>query len=95
MVAVDEVSPEEVCVIGKPNRNGLGGPGSPERTWAEDDVFRLLFLIPPWGCRSTPQKAMMGFARLFRPTYALANVGHPSRSYPLLRCLAQREFRRL
>jgi hypothetical protein len=23
-------------------------------------------------------KAIMGFARLFRPTYALANVGHPS-----------------
>jgi hypothetical protein len=30
------------------------------------------------------QKAMVGFARLIRPTYAEANVGHPSSSYGVL-----------
>jgi hypothetical protein len=32
-------------------------------------------------CCSISQKAMVGFARLIRPTYAEANVGHPSSSY--------------
>jgi len=32
-------------------------------------------------CCSISQKAMVGFARLIRPTYAEANMGHPSSSY--------------
>ena len=34
----------------------------------------------PWnrGSGSMARKLLLGFAHLFRPTYALANVGHPS-----------------
>ena len=39
--------------------------------------FRLLLLFDF-------TKAMMGFARLVRPAYAEANVGHPSSSYWVL-----------
>jgi hypothetical protein len=28
-------------------RDRTGAPGSPKRTWAENDIFRLLFLSPP------------------------------------------------
>ena len=31
-------------------------------------------------CQSIKQKRLLGFARRFRPTYAWANVGHPSLS---------------
>jgi hypothetical protein len=31
-----------VCVIAEPDRNRTGAPGSPKRTWAEKDIFRLL-----------------------------------------------------
>jgi hypothetical protein len=37
-------------------------------------------------------KAIVGFAHRFRPTYAEANVGHPSHSYGEVRIL---EIRRL
>jgi hypothetical protein len=40
-------------------------------------MFRLLLLFDF-------AKAMVGFARLIRPTYAEANVGHPSSSYWVL-----------
>src|SRR5271156_5075267 len=34
-----------VCVPTEPNRNWTGAPRSPQRTWAENDMFRLLFLF--------------------------------------------------
>jgi hypothetical protein len=37
------------------------------------DCFSWLHLDLP----VVKEKAMVGFARLFRPTYAGANVGHP------------------
>jgi hypothetical protein len=61
-----------------------GAPGSHQRTWAENDVFRLFFLVLPRIFLLDRVKTVVGFAPLSRPTYALANVGHPSRSYPLL-----------
>jgi hypothetical protein len=54
-----------------------GNPRSPQRTWAENEMFPLLLLSLP-DLLVDIAKAMVGFARRFRPTYALANVGHPS-----------------
>jgi hypothetical protein len=31
-----------------------------------------------WICKRTQRERSLGFAHLFRPTYAEANVGHPS-----------------
>jgi hypothetical protein len=49
-----------------------GGMGHPSFV-RESALPRICWLIS--------QKAVVGFARLFRPTYAGANVGHPSYSY--------------
>jgi hypothetical protein len=54
-----------------------GAPGSPQRTWAENEMFRLLL--------ASIGKAVVGFAPRFRPTYAKANVGHPSSPYRVVR----------
>src|ERR1700733_15146130 len=66
----------------------MGAPGSPKRTWAENDIFRLLsagrLSNPEWIQLDGQFKAIVGFARLFRPRYALANLGHPSSSYGVL-----------
>jgi hypothetical protein len=95
----------------------MGTPGSPKRTWAENDMFRLLFPSPALDLLVDRVKTVVGFpgfpvefggvvepheafltesltrepvwcrvqeirvARLLRPTYALANVGHPSSFY--------------
>ena len=40
-------------------------------------------------------KAIVGFARRFRPTYAEANVGHPSNSYWVLLGHGLRRLKRL
>jgi hypothetical protein len=37
-------------------RSGTGAPRSPWRTWAENDMFRMLFLDLPWIRRSLSQK---------------------------------------
>jgi hypothetical protein len=68
---------QESVSLTEPSRNWTGAPRSPQRTWAENDMFRLLLLFDF-------AKAMVGFAHLIRPTYALANVGHPSSSYWVL-----------
>ena len=34
-----------VSALGEPNRNWTGAPRSPQRTWAENDMFRLLLLF--------------------------------------------------
>jgi hypothetical protein len=49
-----------------------GAPRSHQRTWAENDWFPLLFR------QSRTKEPWWGFAHLSRPTYAGANVGHPS-----------------
>jgi hypothetical protein len=67
-----------------------GNPGSPKRTWAENDVFRMLslharelLLAPTAFCRRA--EALEGAApRLSRPMYAAANMGHPSREWASL-----------
>jgi len=115
-----ELSHGGACALVEPNRKRTGAPRSPQRTWAENDMFRLLLLAPPWICWSISQKTMWAspvfpveivgvgephaafliesrtretiwcrvqeirVARLFRPTYAEANVGHPSSSYWVL-----------
>jgi hypothetical protein len=43
-------------------------------------MFRLLFLAPARDLLADKVKTVVGFARLFRPRYARANLGHPS--YP-------------
>jgi hypothetical protein len=60
-----------------------GNPGSPQRTWAENDVFECFYSIPELFSLeqlfTRMAKAFEGATpRLFRPTYAEANVGHPS-----------------
>jgi hypothetical protein len=52
--------------------------GWPWRTWADHEIFRMLSLSEQWISGGIEQKAIVGFAHLFRPTYAKANVGHPS-----------------
>ncbi len=54
-----------------------GAPGSHQRTWANDDMFRLLFLE---GATRSKVKMVVGFARLFRPRYAGANLDFLLRS---------------
>src|ERR1700689_3530943 len=53
------------------------------RKWVLRMLFSLLSnrLFSKRGyCLTTCRKRSMGFARLFRPRYALANLGHPSRT---------------
>jgi HlyD family secretion protein len=50
-----------------------GAPRSHQRTWAEEDFFRLLSA----DCSSGLEKRG-AVSRLVRPAYAHANVGHPS-----------------
>jgi len=33
------------AALGEPDKNWTGAPRSPQRTWAENDVFRLLLLV--------------------------------------------------
>ena len=61
----------------------LGAPCSPQRTWAENDVFECFCSIPQLFSLeqlfARTAKTFEGATpRLFRPTYAEANVGHPS-----------------
>jgi hypothetical protein len=42
------------------------------------------FCLPGLDLLMEMVKALVGFARLFRPRYALANLGHPSSSYWVL-----------
>jgi hypothetical protein len=58
-----------------------GAPGSPQRTWAENVFFRMLL---PDRLSDLKEKTVEGFAHLFRPRYASANLGHPSRGMGLL-----------
>ena len=61
-----------------------GNPGSPQRTWAENDFFECfcfgsgLLSREPYleACSEKPSKGLR--PHRFRPTYAVANVGHPS-----------------
>jgi hypothetical protein len=39
----------------------------PKRTWAENDMFRLLFLAPARDLLVDRVKTVVGFAGLFRP----------------------------
>jgi hypothetical protein len=66
------------------------------RTWAENDVFRILF-----ASSATALVALTGFAgrvkavegaapRLLRPMYARANMGHPSREAGIVVSLKRR-----
>src|SRR5271163_2204950 len=60
-----------------------GAPCSPQRTWAENDVFECFYSIPEQfsleQLRLRRAKAFEGASpHRFRPTYAGANVGHPS-----------------
>ena len=108
-----------------------GAPRSHQRTWAENDMFRMLFLDLPWICRSTWQELWWGLPpsfwahvrwcehgapvplrtshsggerrgksyggaspRLFRPTYAGANMGHPFHSVRLISLEERRVVRK-
>jgi hypothetical protein len=75
-------------MVAEPLRNWTGAPRSPQRTWAENDIFRTLSVgrlsSTEWIQLDGQFKAIVGFARLIRPTYAEANVGHPSSSYWVL-----------
>ena len=51
---------QESVSLTEPSRNWTGAPRSPQRTWAENDMFRLLLLFDF-------AKAMVGFALLFGP----------------------------
>jgi len=63
--------------------------GSPQRTWAKDDLFPMLSpdRSTELGCNGTVSSAgqrksnRWASPNRFQPTYAEANVGHPSRSY--------------
>jgi hypothetical protein len=63
--------------------------GSPQRTWAKDDLFPMLSpdRSTELGCNATVSSAgqrksnRWASPNRFQPTYAETNVGHPSRSY--------------
>jgi HlyD family secretion protein len=55
-----------------------GAPGSHQRTWVENDPFRML-LADGQSAIAAHNKGNRGASpRLFRPRYAGANLGHPS-----------------
>ena len=76
----EALSPVGVCVIAgfDQQQHRTGAPRSPGRTWDDHDIFRMLSLTEQWISGLIEQKAIVGFAHRFRPTYAGANVGHPS-----------------
>ena len=57
------------------SRQRAGKSGcSPWRTWAENDMFRMLSLSLERKSRLVWQKRLLGYARLVGPTYAGANT---------------------
>jgi len=64
-------------------RNFFHGPGF---NYSNFEIYKNLPVGGPTAgdIFNDSAKAMVGFARRFRPTYAEANVGHPSGSYWVL-----------
>src|ERR1700677_16962 len=63
---IAENRPCSVRLLAEPDKNRPGAPGSPQRTWAENDMFRLLFLSLS-GFAGRYRKTLVGFAHLFSP----------------------------